>query len=68
MTARDILDRLPHKLFPSASAFYRRNYAALKRVGMVPVMARYDDAGNCRICGEAGRCPGWHTPEEVSTI
>jgi hypothetical protein len=44
--------------------------AALKRalvnLGVRPVRATYDPAGNCKICGEAGRCGGWHTPGEAS--
>jgi hypothetical protein len=34
----------------------------------VAVRATYDSAGNCQICGEAGRCLGWHLPEEVERV
>ena len=27
--------------------------------------AIFNDAGNCIFCGEAGRCPGWHTVDEA---
>ena len=34
------------------------------------ISATYDAAGNCTICGEAGRCPGYHAiadwPDEMS--
>lgn len=33
---------------------------AMLRAGLKPVAAIYDEAGNCTVCGEAGRCPGWH--------
>lgn len=32
--------------------------------GLEPIKAEYDTAGNCRTCGEAGRCPGYHTQGE----
>ena len=31
-------------------------------------IAQYDVAGNCTVCGEAGRCPGWHTGEELREV
>jgi hypothetical protein len=65
-TAAKILAELPYKLFPSQEAYIARNYHALKRKGYAPIKASYDDGGNCLICGEAGRCPGWHIPEEAS--
>jgi hypothetical protein len=37
----------------------------LLKAGYNPVKASYDKAGNCKICGEAGRCPGWHTLQEI---
>jgi hypothetical protein len=44
-------------------------YAKVKRelikAGKYPVKAISDYAGNCLICGEAGRCPGWHTITET---
>jgi hypothetical protein len=63
--AIEIIDALPHKTFNSDRAFFRRNYQAIKRAGYQPVKATYDRAGNCEICGEAGRCPGWHTLYDV---
>jgi hypothetical protein len=34
--------------------------ATLVIVPGAAVPAERDAAGNCRTCGEAGRCPGWH--------
>lgn len=28
--------------------------------GDTPIPATYDDTGTCTVCGEAGRCPGFH--------
>jgi len=50
--------------FAQFSANYRRR---LVRAGHKPIRATYDAAGNCRICGECGRCPGWHYPGEPGT-
>jgi len=36
--------------------------------GYQPVRAIYDAGGNCVICGEAGRCPGWHTERQHAEI
>ena len=33
--------------------------------GITPIKAIYDEGMNCLICGESGRCPGWHTPDEL---
>jgi hypothetical protein len=38
---------------------------ALMKGGNFPVKAVYDYAGNCVICGECGRCHGWHTIDET---
>lgn len=51
--------------FSQFSANYRRR---LVRAGHKPIRAVEDAAGNCRICGEAGRCPGWHYPGEPGTV
>lgn len=49
----------------SFEAQYRR--ALLKR-GERMFRARFDINGNCLYCGEAGRCPGWHTKNEISNV
>jgi hypothetical protein len=33
--------------------------------GHEAIPAKYDDGGNCLYCGESGRCPGYHTRQEV---
>ncbi len=64
-TARQILARLPHRCFESRAAFLTANFRALaSETGQQPHAAIEDHAGNCLVCGEAGRCPGWHLAEE----
>lgn len=45
--------------------YFARNRREILKRGLVPVKARWDENGDCLICGEAGRCPGWHTQEEL---
>lgn len=64
--AIDIIDKLPQrKPFASRAAFLTRNRKALERAGYVAYRSVRDDSGDCYTCGEAGRCPGWHTGEET---
>lgn len=63
--AIDIIDKLPHKTFTTQKAYYLRNRKALERAGQIAYKALFDEVGNCKICGECGRCPGWHTGEEA---
>lgn len=52
--------------FPTEESFRRAVRMELRNcTGVDPVRAVYDGAGNCVICGEAGRCPGWHHPDEA---
>ena len=48
---------------------YRARANAVRRVlrglSYETIDATFDDAGNCTVCGEAGRCPGVHTLDEV---
>ncbi len=39
--------------------------AKLRERGIPHSPAQYDSAGNCLTCGEADRCPGVHTFEEI---
>ena len=39
--------------------------SVLRKMGIPHSPAQYDAAGNCLTCGEAGRCPGVHTFEEI---
>lgn len=43
--------------------FYRRQLIAR---GFDPFPATYDAGGNCYLCGEGGRCPGWHYSQEAT--
>ncbi len=48
----------------------RKNFMAhqkqiIIRDGKMPIKATYDNGGDCVFCGEAGRCPGWHTLREI---
>jgi hypothetical protein len=47
------------------SQFFTKQKGILLKSGKIPVKAIYDKAGNCIICGECGRCPGWHTVEDA---
>lgn len=49
----------------SFEAFSQSVYDELVAKGVTPIQAFYDEGMNCLICGESGRCPGWHTPEEL---
>ena len=69
MTGFDAMNRafLRHgaRPFASRAAYKRATAAEFRRAGVVPVKAQYDTAGNCTVCGEAGRCPGWHGSYEA---
>lgn len=47
------------------SKYFAKVKKQLLREGIIPIKAVYDAGGNCMYCGEAGRCPGWHRPEEA---
>lgn len=68
MTAKQIIGRLSHRTFPTCAAFYERNKRAIIAATGQAVPAEFDGAGNCVICGEAGRCPGWHTVDEADQM
>lgn len=68
MTTDQILDKLPYKLFPSRLALEQRNKQAILNAGHIPIRAILDDSGDCVICGEAGRCPGWHTKDDLPKL
>ncbi len=62
--AIDYAEGLPYP-YPSHRAFTAALRAKLRRNGVPYGNATYDDAGDCRVCGEAGRCPGVHTLDEI---
>jgi len=60
----DIADAIPFKPNRTRGQFTRAVKNALRKRGIPYVDASLDQTGNCRICGEAGRCPGVHTVDE----
>ena len=50
--------------FATRESFVKWNAATIKSVpNMHAVEPKEDAAGNCVVCGEAGRCPGVHAIE-----
>lgn len=68
MKASQIISKLPYKCFQSRTSYANRNKRAIEKAGYTPVKPHYDKAGNCVICGEAGRCPSWHTIDDLEAI
>lgn len=60
-------DRPEYQGFENLEAYHRWVKRRLEFEGFKPLKALTDEAGNCVICGEAGRCPGYHTEEEFSS-
>jgi len=58
--------RDPIKIYKTQDEYKRAQRDRIRKSGETPIKAFYDEGGNCKICGECGRCPGWHTPEESS--
>lgn len=55
----------PSKPFTDYKKYYSFVRKTLVKLNIPIVKAEFDEAGNCRTCGEAGNCPGWHTYDEV---
>ena len=72
MKSFEILDivvaaRLKHDLpFYSRAALERAVKREFVKQGIPAIRAMYDRYGDCTVCGECGRCPGYHTPAEVN--
>ncbi len=64
MSIFDLLQAHPIKGFASCEAYSMAVRELLLRFGQTPIRSNFDSAGNCEICGECGRCPGWHTQAE----
>jgi len=64
MTAAEYADRIAKGTYTRPQFMYRLR-AILRKEGVPYGNATYDEAGNCRVCGEAGRCPGVHTLDEI---
>lgn len=45
--------------------YYAKNKRTIIKLGHIPIKAQFDKEGNCLFCGEAGRCSGWHTRDEL---
>ena len=52
--------------FCSRSALERAVKREFAKQGITAIRAQYDSYGDCMVCGECGRCPGYHTPDEVA--
>ncbi len=69
MTTRDILAEPSRVMrFNSQREYQLAVRALIIHRGEKPIKASYNKAGNCTICGEAGRCPGWHTQDDIVSI
>jgi hypothetical protein len=64
MSIFELLQKHPIRGFRSGEDYSMAVRELLLRLGYTPVRASFDSAGNCEICGECGRCPGWHTQSE----
>ena len=64
-TMEAVLPFLKKRTYATAEGLSNAIYRALLRAGYYPVKPRYDDNGDCLICGECGRCPGWHKGEPL---
>lgn len=64
MKTYDLLEKadwLSWKPFKSERAFSDRVRKVIVKNGFTPIKGKKDRGGNCLICGESGRCLGWHT-------
>ena len=54
----------PEKPCTDFRDYYKYVKKTMLRLGIAVYPTRFDHAENCIVCGEAGRCPGWHTMKE----
>ena len=54
--------------WPSKKAMTKDVAHTLCLMGEGITLAKYDDGGNCILCGEAGRCPGVHATSEWQRV
>ena len=52
--------------YPSRASYTTATKRAYDRLKIATVQATYDDGGNCQLCGECGRCPGWHVNPHIT--
>jgi len=67
MTSAELIAQMPPHTYASRAGFRSavRRWI-IRKTGCDPVTVRTDAAGNCLVCGEAGRCCGLHLFEEVA--
>lgn len=67
MTAAVLIAQMPPRTYASRAGFRQavRRWI-IRKTGCEPIDAATDEAGNCLICGEAGRCCGLHTFDELA--
>lgn len=70
MTTQQILEAYPVPPCETRAAYQAGVRASFAAAGVpaVDVSNLEDSGGNCLVCGEAGRCPGYHTPEELDQV
>jgi hypothetical protein len=67
-TVADVVATMPAKTFASRAAFRRALFRQCVRVTCCePCDVPKDRAGNCPVCGEAGRCSGYHFLSEITS-
>jgi hypothetical protein len=54
--------------YPTREEHQEKVKQEILAAGKVPIQAIYDAGKNCLLCGEAGRCPGWHTKDEMKKL
>lgn len=64
----DIMEKNPPEKPLTAVEYKRHVKRTLDKLNIPAVKATYMEDGNCAFCGEAGRCPGWHSAEEVKAL
>lgn len=67
-TARDWAELVPARVGGYTRGQWTHAVRTILRKNGIPYgNATYDEAKNCNVCGEAGRCPGVHTLEELNS-
>ena len=56
--------RIKRRPFASRAHYWAAVKREFDRRHLPAVRAEFDPRGNCTVCWEAGRCPGWHSPAE----
>lgn len=60
-TVSEVIARMTYRTYASRAGHKAAVFRACVRLtGCEPLTAKTDSAGNCVVCGEAGRCCGLH--------